>query len=38
MEACGKLYKEAMEAGLGEEDMISIAKTVGGDKKAGFYL
>jgi 3-hydroxyisobutyrate dehydrogenase-like beta-hydroxyacid dehydrogenase len=35
MEACGKLYKEAMEAGLGEEDMISIVKTVGGDKKAG---
>ncbi|KAL3451348.1 putative NAD binding NADP oxidoreductase coenzyme F420-dependent [Aspergillus insuetus] len=38
MEACGKLYKEAMDAGLGEEDMISILKTVGGDKKAGSSL
>ncbi|KAL2793162.1 putative NAD binding NADP oxidoreductase coenzyme F420-dependent [Aspergillus keveii] len=38
MEACGKLYKEAMEAGFGEEDMISIVKTVGGDKKEGSDL
>ncbi|KAL2831567.1 putative NAD binding NADP oxidoreductase coenzyme F420-dependent [Aspergillus cavernicola] len=29
MHLCGKLYKEAMEAGLGEEDMIAVAKTVG---------
>ncbi|KAL2851157.1 hypothetical protein BJY01DRAFT_209292 [Aspergillus pseudoustus] len=29
MEVCGKVYKEAIEAGLGEEDMISIVKTVG---------
>ncbi|KAJ0415129.1 NAD(P)-binding protein [Aspergillus carlsbadensis] len=38
MEVCGRLYKEGMEAGLGEEDMISIVKTVGGDKKAGSNL
>jgi 3-hydroxyisobutyrate dehydrogenase-like beta-hydroxyacid dehydrogenase len=38
IEVCGKLYKEAMEAGLGEEDMISIVKTVGGDKKEGSDL
>ncbi|KAL2811421.1 putative NAD binding NADP oxidoreductase coenzyme F420-dependent [Aspergillus granulosus] len=36
MQLCGKLYKEAIETGLGEEDMISIAKTVG--KKAGHRL
>lgn len=33
MDVCGKLYTQAMEAGLGEEDMIAIAKQIGDRKK-----
>ncbi|KAE8410951.1 hypothetical protein BDV36DRAFT_276206 [Aspergillus pseudocaelatus] len=32
MRLCTKLYAEALEAGLGEEDMISVAKIVGGSQ------
>lgn len=33
MDVCGKLYAQAMEAGLGEEDMIAIAKLIGDREK-----
>lgn len=33
MAVCGKLYAQAMEAGLGEEDMIAIAKQIGDCEK-----
>lgn len=33
MDVCGKLYAQAMEAGLGEEDMIAIAKQIGDREK-----
>ncbi|ODM17678.1 hypothetical protein SI65_06466 [Aspergillus cristatus] len=28
MQACGQIYQKAMDAGLGEEDMISVAKVI----------
>jgi 3-hydroxyisobutyrate dehydrogenase len=33
MDVCGKLYAQAMEAGLGEEDMIAIPKQIGDREK-----
>ncbi|KAJ6024610.1 hypothetical protein N7540_005407 [Penicillium herquei] len=33
MDVCGKLYAQAMDAGLGEEDMIAIAKLIGDREK-----
>ncbi|KAL4913027.1 hypothetical protein BDW62DRAFT_171065 [Aspergillus aurantiobrunneus] len=29
MEVCGRLYREALEAGLGEEDLIAVSKVIG---------
>ncbi|KAJ5701452.1 hypothetical protein N7488_009000 [Penicillium malachiteum] len=33
MDVCGKLYAQAMDAGLGEEDMIAISKVIGDREK-----